>query len=340
MFFVNKKSFLSPFIVAALILFPAVSYGQNSYGGTGTASTTTRAERNAPPVAPSVIPEGAFALDLVNRLGIGEAEDEAQAEEMLSTQGIEPDNGWISEYPVTPDILHEISDGVLAAARSGRLDLDEQQARDAFAGVTGDLGMNVATAPPAGGSYAVASPPGSIDGFYTEYGPPVVTYYAPPASYTGLYTWVPSPFWWSGGFFFSGFFILNDFHRRVPFHNRSFFVSNRFFNPFFNRAFIVNPINRHFDRRFFAANRVRFASPRFSGFAVAGPPGGRVVIRSPGFNSAQRSFSAHSFAAQRAFSGGFAARGSFGGSSFGRAGGGFGHGGGFGRGGGGGRGGR
>lgn len=65
-----------------------------------------------------------------------------------------------------------------------------QQARHALAGLKTDLGLNVAAAPPAGANRHVeATPPAEINNFYSEYGPPVITYYAPPWPYYDMYAW-------------------------------------------------------------------------------------------------------------------------------------------------------
>ena len=52
--------------------------------------------------------------------------------------------------------------------------------------------------------------PTVIDNYYSDEGPPVVTYYAPPPDYAYLYAWDPFPFW-CGGFWFPGYYVLNDF---------------------------------------------------------------------------------------------------------------------------------
>jgi predicted RNA-binding Zn-ribbon protein involved in translation (DUF1610 family) len=57
---------------------------------------------NAPPVSQPLVPEGIFALKLVTALKLGTASSEAQAEDMLTSVGIAPKNGWIADYPMTP----------------------------------------------------------------------------------------------------------------------------------------------------------------------------------------------------------------------------------------------
>jgi hypothetical protein len=87
---------------------------------------------------------------------------------------------------------------------------------------------------------SIPSPgPDVVNNYYYDYGPPVVTYYAPPAPYYYLYSWVPYPFWWGPGVYFSGFFILHDFHRHVGFYGRPFVCTNHVFTH--NRGYVVNP---------------------------------------------------------------------------------------------------
>ncbi|MBI5100452.1 MAG: hypothetical protein HZB33_01255, partial [Nitrospirae bacterium] len=61
-----------------------------------------------PPVSAPLIREGAFALKLAEALGLGHPESEVEAESMLGAAGVAPRNGWIADYPVTPDIIGEL----------------------------------------------------------------------------------------------------------------------------------------------------------------------------------------------------------------------------------------
>ncbi len=61
-----------------------------------------------PPVKQTLIPEGFFAIKLADALKLGPAETEAEAETTLTSLGIMPGNGWIADYPVTPDVLIEL----------------------------------------------------------------------------------------------------------------------------------------------------------------------------------------------------------------------------------------
>jgi hypothetical protein len=258
-------------------------------------------------VEQALVPEGVFAVQLAEALKMGQAQDEAQAENMLSTVGIEPKNGWIAGYPVTPPIIGEIEKGVISAAEAGKIGMGKDEAQKAVQSLKIKLGLSVTpgvnaqpavlqpvpkagntvihkytdksgvihftdryetipeeyragiqmngevvqpqpSAGPAdegtqtqGNNYIPNPGPEVVNNYYYSYGPPVVTYYAPPAPYAYLYAWVPYPFWCSR-FFFPGYFILHDFHRRVFFHKRPCVVTNHVVVK--GRVLIVNPENR------------------------------------------------------------------------------------------------
>ena len=228
-----------------------------------------------PPVAPDLVREGDFAIRLASGLEIGTAENETEAETMLASAGIAPKNGWISDYPVTPDILGELEDAVAAAADSNRLPLDKDEALEALASVSADLGLSVVAH--TSGGYAEAPPPASpqytqptvINNYYYREGPPVVTYYPPPPDYLYLYAWVPYPFWCSR-FFFSGFFILHDFHKVYIIHKRVVVFSNHFFHRGHRRFFRVDPIKRRGGRSLRAVARRTNGRPVFTAEARKG----------------------------------------------------------------------
>ena len=309
----SKTAWTSIFIlsfVAALAVVPMGAYGIEGTSGPPPTPLTDQMAANTPPVGQPLVPEGIFAVQLVEALKIGQTQDEAQAESLLSAVGIEPKNGWIAGYPVTPPMMGEIEKGVAGAADAGKLGMGKEQALKAIGDLKAKLGLNVTLGaavpsaiqvapggqpastiiykyvdksgvvhftdqyesipkeyrdqvemiretvqPPSSGepanentetqaNYYAANPsPEAINDYYSDYGPPVVTYYAPPDPYYYLYGWVPYPFWYSG-FFFPGFFILHDFHRHGFFHGHPFFVTNHVFNAATHRTFVVDPVNR------------------------------------------------------------------------------------------------
>ena len=229
-----------------------------------------RSTANAPPsVAATLVREGDFATRLVSDLEIGTAENEAEAESMLASVGIAPKNGWISDYPVTPDILGELQDAVAAAADSDRLSMGKDQALETLESVSADLGLSVVA--DTSGEYAETPPPVSseytqptvINNYYYRAGPPVVTYYPPPPDYLYLYAWVPYPFWCSS-YFFSGFFILHDFHKVYVGHKRVAVVSNSFYHRGHRKFFTLDPVKRRRGESFTALPRRTYGRPTFT----------------------------------------------------------------------------
>jgi len=226
------------FVGFSLLLVPAIiqaAYQQTPQG--------------APPIAQSLIREGSLAVALSGALNLGTAKSEAEAESWLMEKDISPKNGWIADYPVTPDILGELDTTLGDAADAGKIALNRVEALQRLDGIVKGLGVSVtaagndATVLPAPEDANIV-PPSDLYDYYSEEGPPVVTYYAPPPDYYYLYSWVPYPFWCSG-FWFGGFFVLNDFDRAVffdhdhgRFHNGREFVSNHF----------RNGVNNHFGR--------------------------------------------------------------------------------------------
>jgi hypothetical protein len=270
-------------------LLSTAAYGQ---GGENEAQppipSAIPADTRLPSVEQALVPEGVFAMQLAEALKLGSSPDETEAEALLSGLGIEPDNGWITDYPVTPTLLGDIEKDIVAASEQGKLSLPKDQALKHFGEVKTRLGLDVKPAPkapaglsrkpgkktlysyidsqgvthytdvyesipaeyrssvrtlnlpaaqeiseipwdsPAGVSvpgYPAPPLPDDINDYYEEQGPPVVTYYSPPAPYDYLYSWTPYPFW-STGVYFPGFFVLNNFHRKITFNRHPHFVSH------------------------------------------------------------------------------------------------------------------
>jgi hypothetical protein len=195
-----------------------------------------------PPIAQSLIREGDFAMKLAQVLKIGSPKGEAEAESILATPGIMPENGWIADYPVTPDIVGELQNAAGSAVDSGKLKMNRDEAAKAVQNLATQQGLPVQVddrqnpveqQPPDYGDSEV------VNNYYYEEGPPVVTYYPPPWDYYYLYAWVPCPFWYTG-FWFPGFFILTDFHR----HHHHHFISNHFVDPKTHASLRIDPRTR------------------------------------------------------------------------------------------------
>jgi hypothetical protein len=273
---------------AAGCLLSRTAYGQGGEDQAQPPIPSNSANPPLPTVEQALVPEGVFAIQLAEALKLGSSLDEAEAEALLSGLGIEPKNGWITDYPVTPTILGDIEKGIVAASEQGKLALPKDQALKLLNEVKTRLGLDVTPAPKAPAdlsrkpgkktlySYidskgvthytdayesipteyrssvrtlslpaaqeisdstwdsptgvsdldSLATPiPDDINDYYEEQGPPVVTYYSPPAPYDYLYGWTPYPFW-STGVYFPGFFVLNNFHRKITFNRHPHFVSH------------------------------------------------------------------------------------------------------------------
>ncbi len=245
-------------LASCLILVPGLSFAQS---GTPAAN---------PPIAQPLVREGDFAVKLADALKLGAVSNETEGESMLGSVGIAPRNGWIADYPVTPDIIGELQKAVSDAADAQSLSMTRDEALKEFQNVT--AGFNMSVTPYAPGETAETPEgyenypnPTEINNYYYNEGPPVVSYYPPPPDYYYLYAWVPYPFWWYG-FWFPGFFCLVDFHRVVIIHNRVEVISNHFVDTRTNRVFRIDPVRRFHGRT----------------FAGIGIPAGRKGLVSPG----------------------------------------------------------
>jgi len=217
----------------ALLMMPFAVYSQSDQKSAG-----------APPISQALVAEGDFALKLAAALRLGTANDEAQAEDVLTSAGIAPKNGWIADYPLTPKVIGESQNSVATAADSKKLPMGRDEALNAFQGLTTELGL--AVSPSSAGEYAESQPrpdASAINNYYYDEGAPVVTYYPPPWDNYYLYDWVPYPFW-GAGFFFPGFFVLTDFDFIfVGHHHHHHHITNHFFNHATHAFGRVDPVN-------------------------------------------------------------------------------------------------
>jgi hypothetical protein len=265
-----KKVFVTLAIATALVLTAGIAGAQ-----TGREATT-------PPLSQPLVREGDFAITLADSLGLGAAANETEAESALTTAGIAPRNGWIADYPITPDIVGELQDAVSEAADSGALAMGKDEALAAFQEVVNRYNLNVRTdtsGSEAGDTSGTEYPDSNaVNSYYSEEGPPVVTYYAPPPDYAYLYTWVPYPFWW-WDVWFPGFFVLVDFdvnvHHYAHDHGRDHgHVSNHFRDQRTGRMFRIDPTNRFRGRTFSATGGSRTSGPRAQS-------GARTIVSTP-----------------------------------------------------------
>jgi len=100
----------------------------------------------------SLVREGYFAMELAGALEIGEVKSEAEAESGLASVGIAPRNGWIADYPLTPNIIGELQNAVREASDSGKIAMKRDEAMRAFQDlVTSIEGQRAGVEPPPAG---------------------------------------------------------------------------------------------------------------------------------------------------------------------------------------------
>ena len=97
------KRFMILIATAGLLLLPITGFSDFIYTTAAADQNTTAV--NPPPVAQPLVREGNFAVKLAEAFNIGTPQNEAAAESMLASIGIAPNNGWISDFPVTPEVI-------------------------------------------------------------------------------------------------------------------------------------------------------------------------------------------------------------------------------------------
>lgn len=279
-------------ILVVLLLIPAAAIAQSEQTTAGN-----------PPIAQPLIREGDFATDLAEALKLGTAMNEAEAERILSSVGIMPRNGWIADYPVTPDIIGEVQASIGEAADSGKLSMGKDTAMAAFQEVIKGYNMSVRAAEgqPSGETPTANYPESTvINNYYYAEGPPVVTYYAPPPDYAYLYTWVPYPFWW-WDFWYPGFFVLVDFDIRVHEHGHRHggFITNHFRDLRTGTVSRIDPTNRFRGGTFAETGVMRRTSPSVQRGAQAVPNKTKAYRQSRGYGVSRPSAATRSSAFER-----------------------------------------
>lgn len=235
-----KRIYTIALMIAGLILIPLRGFPSS----------------DGPPVAQPLVREGDFAIELVKALNLGTPQDEADAENILISNDIAPQNGWISDYPVTPDILGDLQNAINDAADAGRLPIQKDEALKSLETVAEDFGLGVSVDTTGGASRDNGPPESSsqenaevINSYYDDNGPPVISYYPPPPEYYYLYAWVPYPFW-SDGYFFTGYFCLHDFDRIIVIHSARRVCTNHFIDQRTRGVVFINPATRGIQRHF------------------------------------------------------------------------------------------
>ncbi len=245
------KKLLSYVLAASLLLYPFAAFAADY----GSQSSQTK---QAPPVAQPLVREGDFAIKLAAKLDLGLPTNEAVAEDMLAKAGVVPANGWLSDYPVTPEIVGQLHDAITKAAADGKLPMNTDEATKGLYALTAEMNLPTPAGSGSASEEGTTTPapqspasPAVINNYYYDEGPPIVTYYPPPYDYVYLYDWVPYPVFWFG-FWFPGFYICHDFTSVVvvnqPFVHgvvgRRGIVTNRVIDPVTRRVATVDPVTR------------------------------------------------------------------------------------------------
>jgi hypothetical protein len=135
-------------LLVSLCLLSAAAHGQDEEDGISSPSPSpNQTDTNLPPVAQTLVPEGIFAMQLAEALKVGPVPNEAKAEELLSDLGIEPKNGWLAEYPVTPAVLGDIEKAISVASNKRKIALTKDQALKLVSDVKAKLGFDVNPGP-------------------------------------------------------------------------------------------------------------------------------------------------------------------------------------------------
>jgi len=111
-----------------------------------------------PSIEQGLIREGSFAIKLAEALKIGPVKSEAEAENMLASVGIAPKNGWIADYPLTPDIIGELQKAIGEAADSGKIAMKKEEAIKAFQNLMMDIESQYAGVEPPPGRQPYPEP--------------------------------------------------------------------------------------------------------------------------------------------------------------------------------------
>jgi hypothetical protein len=123
----TSRKILVLLISVFLLLIPTMIHAQGDLVLSG-----------SPPIEQPLVREGAFAVKLSSALGLGTTDNETEAVNRLSSVGIAPRNGWIADYPVTPDIIGELQQSVGDAADAKSISMDRYEALERFADVTAE----------------------------------------------------------------------------------------------------------------------------------------------------------------------------------------------------------
>lgn len=200
------KRALIPLLAAALLLIPALVAAQQPDEKSSVSA-----------IDPVLVRQGDFAILLAEALHLGVVEREEEAIRHLEDGDIAPEDGWIADYPVTPEILAQLALTIGDAADSGAIALSRDEALGALQALAADFGLSIPDelVPRYARRYlrddAYDCRGSTISRYYDNYGPPVLSYCRPPYDYDALYDWRPYGSWWHGHYY-PGYYLLHRFH--------------------------------------------------------------------------------------------------------------------------------
>jgi len=164
--------------------------------GYGYYSQSEQGKPGAPPVQRKLVREGFFAMRLAEALKVGEVKSEAEAESKLASVGVLPKNGWIADYPLTPNVIAELENAIGEAADSGKLAMKRDEAVKVFQDLIAEIENEYAEVDPA--------PEKQLD--YKPYYYP--RFYSYPYYYPYYY-----PYFYPYPFYFGGYYRFYHHHR-------------------------------------------------------------------------------------------------------------------------------
>ena len=191
------KRLIAASAIVFLFSIPVISYGQPEQN-----------VQKAPLVSQGLVREGEFAIKLVEVLKLGTAKNEAEAESKLASVGIAPKNGWIADYPLTPDIIGELRRAIGVALDSGKLAMKKDEALMAVQIlIDNQWKMSVAPSEEQARQYS-EYPPAVYEGYEPYYYPYYPSYLYYPYYY-------PYPYYYAGYYYpypYLGFgFVIRGF---------------------------------------------------------------------------------------------------------------------------------
>ncbi|QWR77557.1 hypothetical protein [Candidatus Magnetomonas plexicatena] len=274
------------FILLLILFFPL-------HGFSETTPELSQPNQTSPSISQPLVREGHLAVKIVQEFSLSTTADEIESETILGDIGIAPRNGWIADYPITPDIVGEIQKTIINSVDTRKLKMSKDEAISKYQKVFSDIGVNVLASngqdrdKTSASSASLSDNKTVINNYYIKEGPPVITYYVPPPAYLYMYAWVDYPFWYYG-FWFPGYYILNDFHKVVIVGGTTVFITNHFRDAINRRVLRIDPVDRFRGKTFSGIGAPHHSS--YGSIHSGYPGGGRRNFSRPREHRNERGF--------------------------------------------------